>query len=191
MRNIIKILIVTIILLSIINGGCKKSEVNKEEKIVGKNIIINTIDKGNVNIKEWKYGFGLDEQGNPVCFDPNKYEYFTFYKNVKKSEIKDGEMIQAAFLSILDYGISISNAEADSKFSINFRKIYKREYSKDFKHKIVNNRNYISEDGKNWERLEIKYFRETSEKNPFGDPLILAYFKCSYFEGEYYLVFRL
>ena len=194
MKNFSTIFILTIIMSFIIIGGCKKNELDKKvEKVEKENITINTIGEENVMIKEWKYGFGLDEQGNPICYNSLKYGYNGFYRHIKKETINNGEIIQAAIITILDFGINITDGEGNSEFCIGFMQSFKdgASRSRELKHKILNNINYVSADGVSWERLEIKYLRETGEKNSCGEPLVLTYFKCSYFEGEYYIVFRL
>ena len=192
MKNFSTIFILIIIMSFIIIGGCKKNELDKKvEKVEKENITINTIGEENVMIKEWKYGFGLDEQGNPICYNSLKYGYNGFYRHIKKETINNGEIIQAAIITILSFMINITDGEGNSEFGIGFIRSYKDGALRELKHKILNNINYVSADGVSWERLEIKYLRETEEKNPYGEPLVLTYFKCSYFEGEYYIVFRL
>jgi len=192
MKNFSTIFILIIIMSFIIIGGCKKNELDKKvEKVEKENITINTIGEENVMIKEWKYGFGLDEQGKPICYNPLKYGYNGFYRHIKKETINNGEIIQAAIITILSFMINITDGEGNSEFGIGFIRSYKDGALRELKHKILNNINYVSADGVSWERLEIKYLRETEEKNPYGEPLVLTYFKCSYFEGEYYIVFRL
>lgn len=192
MKNFSTIFILIIIMSFIIIGGCKKNELDKKvEKVEKENITINIIGEENVMIKEWKYGFGLDEQGKPICYNPLKYGYNGFYRHIKKETINNGEIIQAAIITILSFMINITDGEGNSEFGIGFIRSYKDGALRELKHKILNNINYVSADGVSWERLEIKYLRETEEKNPYGEPLVLTYFKCSYFEGEYYIVFRL
>ena len=192
MKNFSTIFILIIIMSFIIIGGCKKNELDKKvEKVEKENITINIIGEENVMIKEWKYGFGLDEQGKPICYNPLKYGYNGFYRHIKKETINNGEIIQAAIITILSFMINITDGEGNSEFGIGFMQSYKDGALRELKHKILNNINYVSADGVSWERLEIKYLRETEEKNPYGEPLVLTYFKCSYFEGEYYIVFRL
>jgi len=188
MNTYIKNFCLLLIVLSLIAilGGCKKIELDK--KIESGN---SAIEKDNVMIKEWKYGFGLDEQGNPICYNSLKYGYNRFYRHIKKETINNGEIIQAAIITILSFMINITDGEGNSEFGIGFMQSFKDGASRELKHKILNNINYVSADGVSWERLEIKYLRETEEKNPYGEPLVLTYFKCSYFEGEYYIVFRL
>ena len=188
MNTYIKNFCLLLIVLSLIAilGGCKKIELDK--KIESGN---SAIEKGNVMIKEWKYGFGLDEQGKPICYNSLKYGYNRFYRHIKKETINNGEIIQAAIITILDFMINITDGEGNSEFGIGFMQSYKDGALRELKHKILNNINYVSADGVSWERLEIKYLRETGEKNSCGEPLVLTYFKCSYFEGEYYIVFRL
>ena len=139
-------------------------------------------------IKEWKYGFALDEKGNPLYFDFSKniklkpaVEYFRKSQNeIKKIE---GDLIKGISITILVNKIYITNALKDNPGLA--------KETKKIKYKIENNTGYVSADGENWEKLEIKYFKETGKKNRYDNPLILVYFECSFFKGEYELGFRL
>ncbi len=139
-------------------------------------------------IKEWKYGFGFDKEGRLRYYDPNineKSEFvITYFTKTDKEILKnEGNLIIADSIRIYDDWISIINANKEKRGLIaGGGEIY---------HKVENCRNWVSKDGKNWEVLEIKYLKETQEKNWVGEPLILVYFKCSYFEGEYYITSRL
>jgi len=192
MKKIFYVIIVIIFIF-----GCKDIEKVDKKNNSKKNIV----DEGKIEyeiVKEWKYGFALDKNGKPIYYDPDHFDYNGFYKFIGKedSSDKEDEVIKDAFLQFSHTGIWASDAKRSKSTTIGFVRIYDKDSSRDYRHKIINNKNYISEDGENWEKIEILYLKETNEISPasssaYKEPLVLVYFKCKFFEGEYYLVFHL
>ena len=132
----------------------------------------------------WKYGFYMGEN---IYFDRShqtseKISHFQLKwdlipKNKNKSD--------AGMISISKNYLEIIETRRDkpSLGSVGDLKTI------ELKHKIENNRNYISEDGKKWEELKIGYVKDTGKKNQFDEPLVLVKFECSYFSGVYEIVF--
>ena len=187
--NNIQIYIIILILISFISCKENKQLQNVEEGISplqgNNNVVINT----------WRYGFALDKEGNPVYYDPtinSKSDFVINYFIRSDNEVSKvkGDIIYGEKIQFFDDVIYVCD-------------VYKNKRGiciggdLELKHMIKNQRNYVSKDGKNWEVLEIKYFKETNEKmvytqtnvknDVYTEPLILVYFKCSYFEGEYYI----
>ncbi len=191
--NNIQIYIIILILISFISCKENKQLQNVEEGISplqgNNNVIINT----------WRYGFALDKEGKPVYYDPgvNAESSFVISYFIKTdNEIKkvESDIIYGEKIQFFEDVIYVSDVNKNKRgISIG--------EDLELKHMIKNQRNYVSKDGKNWEVLEIKYFKETNEKmvytqtniknDVYTEPLILVYFKCSYFEGEYYITSRL
>jgi len=181
------IVYVVVSLMFTLYGGCKQD--NKQTKNIEntQSISINTEgieDVPGIEIAKWKYGFGLDKDGNTIYYDPDKnlnsefpITYFTKSdEEVKKTE---GDIIYAELIRIDNDVIYIFDKKKDMRgIVVNEVKVY---------HIIRNNRNYISKDGKNWEVLEFKNLKETNEKHWNNERLILVYLKCSLFEGEYFI----
>ena len=141
-----------------------------------------------VKIKEWKYGFAVNEESKPLYFDFIKnvkvklaVEYFR--KSQKEIEMIKGNLIKGVSIAILKNRIYITNALKE--------KPGLAKGTQKIKYKIENDAGYVSSDGEKWEKLKIKYFKDTGKKNRYDNPLILVYFECSFFKGEYELGFRL
>ncbi|MGB4269007.1 MAG: hypothetical protein WBK20_07480 [Spirochaetota bacterium] len=180
----IMIVYVAVSLMVTVYGGCKKDNNQTKEIENTQSINIEGIEElPAIEVASWKYGFALDKDGNPIYHDPHKdepdFQISYFIKSDEEVKKIDGDIIKADAIQIHYDEIHIMDCKKDSRGNVenNYR----------IKFIIKNNRDYISKDGKNWEVLEIKYLKETKEKNLFGEPLILVYFKCSFFEGEYYI----
>mgnify|MGYP006297656765 FL=1 len=142
-----------------------------------------------MKIKEWKNGFAFGEEGKPL--------FYSFDKDLK-------DRIVVVYFIKSRTEVEKTKSEIVPDYCLTFRKnsiISDRAHKKSLgtgigesgqkiKYKIKDNAGFVSTDGKKWEKLEIKYYKETGKKDKFGDPLILVYFDCSYFSGEYQLVFQ-
>jgi len=195
-------IIINLLLIIAIVSNCKDNksiESIHNEKINIKNNEILILSKKCESINNWKYGFGFNDQDIPLCYDPEiniKSDFVITYFIKTDDEVKktNEEIVHGDSIRIYDDMILVLDA---------YKKNRGLPYGEgqELKHKIENCRNYISKDGRNWEVLEIKYFKETNEKmvytqtnvknDVYTEPLILVYFKCSYFEGEYYITSRL
>jgi len=189
-------IIINLLLIVAVISNCKDKKFLEDKNIYEINKSNNSlnINKEVENIKYWKYGFCFNNQGIPLYYDPDE--------NAKSD-------FAITYFIKTDIGIKKSNEEIVRGDSIRiyndmilvldtYRKNRGLPYGEglELKHKIENYKNYVSKDGKNWEVLEIKYFKETHQKrvytqtnnkdDVYTEPLILVYFKCSYFEGEYY-----
>ena len=140
-----------------------------------------------MKVKEWKYGFAINEKGQPLYYDFNKdvkeLPAVNYFLKTKKeiSSIK-GNLIPGASVQIFNKDIRIDNAPKDKPaLSAGHQNI---------RYKVENSSGYVSSDGEKWEKLEIKYFKDTGKKNKYGEPLVLVYFECSFFKGEYELEFQ-
>ncbi len=142
----------------------------------------------NVDIKEWKYGFALDSRGAPLFFDDNvnaksklPVNGFSISK-VDTAKLERDKIIGASIL-VFDNEIRIDDA---LKNQPQLSKSHKR-----IKYKISNSSGFVSTDGQQWEKLNIKYLKETGLKDSVGYPIVYVFFECSFFKGEYKLDFDL
>jgi len=194
-------IVTTIILIISLATSCKgnKQLEKQNEEIVEEELKIPE-ENNSVEIKKWKYGFALDKEGKPIYYDPiinENSEFVITYFTMTDEEVEkyNSDIVHCYSLRIYDDEIVVIDTFRN-KLGVAVNGPDLR-----LKHRIKNNRNYVSKDGRNWEVLEIKYFKETNEKmvytqtnvknDVYTEPLILVYFKCSYFEGEYYITSRL
>ena len=178
MKKIFYITVFSLLITSLIY--CKERKTVRNNELKGKNKA--------VEIKEWEYGFALNEEGNPLYFDINKNIMMKmpvnyFFKSKKEITKIKGDLIIGSSVQIFKNKIRINNAFKNKPGLVRGHQ--------NIKHKIENNASYVSSDGEKWEKLKIKYFKDTGEKNRYDNPLILVYFECSFFKGEYELGFRL
>jgi len=147
------------------------------------------VPKKIVPVEKWEYGFGLNQSGKPVCFDVTKSKYNTFYRYIPDIDEITGDMVTRATITIRTNAIVVCNGKKEVKYSAGFERSYINNPCRYYKHKFEDNTNYISADGINWDTLEIPNLKITNETSPLGEPMVLVYFKCKYFQGSYYIVF--
>jgi len=134
---------------------------------------------------EFKHGVAI-QNGKALYIDHKKMEGIAAIV-ISEDSIKrsTSEILEASHISFIGKNkIYVTDSKRDDPY---FELV---DTERVFLYKIMNNRMYISEDGKSWSKLNVRIIRIYNGKfGKYEEPTYMTiYLECKYFKGEYDLI---